>query len=210
MTKKVVTPEVVEFIRQKVTNEHLSHRDISKKLKEEKKITLSYKMVGKISRFFNFEPRKNTRRITTHVHRKKYLKRENIIEHRINYNFLENIRYIFSYFLNFECEDINRDQLELLLYLYPKYVFSKDEFYKHCKLIKVSQRNSFEELRRKRYIKVYREPKRYKALYAITEKTKVLCNRIHLACTGELDFKPSEKTETTQKLTDIIKAFRER
>ena len=100
------------------------------------------------------------------------------------YDFLQYTRLVFKWAT--ENYDLNRAQLELLLYLYPKAVFTRSEFKYFHRTIGIWENKSLQMYMEKGYIKIWREKKgRRRTLYELSDKGRRLCARMHRMCTGE-------------------------
>ena len=167
--------------------ENTSYRNIVAEM-EKDDLFISVGMVGKIRKKYNVKSSKL--RVTTAVHRRRYLKRKDVVDHRIPYDFLTNIRDIYKWILK-EYKHINRDDLELLLYLYPKYIFKSAEFTQYQNdIIYPREHTLFTKFMKLGLIKEFRKSR--PPLYCLTESAKKICSDMHLACAGELDYKPKK------------------
>lgn len=103
------------------------------------------------------------------------------------YDFLQYIRIVMRWALA-NNESLSKAKLEMLLYLYPKGAFSFSQFYKYHKTISLYQRKTLDELIKDGWVYVWR-PKSGKkvALYALTNKAKNLCDKMHKYCVGDED-----------------------
>lgn len=106
--------------------------------------------------------------------------------HRISrdYDFLQYIRPVFKWATtNY---DISRPHLEMLLYLYPKGLFTKNEFVSYHRIIGMYQSKNLKLLIDKGFIYIWRPRKANdKALYALTNKAKRLCGKMHKVLVGD-------------------------
>jgi len=111
-----------------------------------------------------------------------------------DYDFLQYIRVVFRWALS-NHDELTKGKLEMLLFLYPKGAFSFSEFYKFHKTISLYQRKTLDELIKSGYIYLWR-PKSGKqvALYALTNKAKDLCDKMHKYCVGDEEL-PTEPKE---------------
>lgn len=101
-----------------------------------------------------------------------------------DYDFLQYVRPVFRWAT--ENSGLTRAQIELLLYLYPKGVFTKKEFYDFHRLIGMYQIKTFKMFTDKGFMTVWRQKKRnQKALYCLTNKSKQICDKMHKFLTGE-------------------------
>lgn len=116
------------------------------------------------------------------VTRKKPLPQYNSIR---DYDFLQYIRVVFKWALK-NNPDLSRAKLEMLLYLYPKGVFTYSKFHKYYKTIGLYQNKALSEFMEDGYIKVWQPKKGNQAkLYSLTNKAKSLCDIMHKYCTGD-------------------------
>lgn len=104
-----------------------------------------------------------------------------------DYDFLQYIRIVFKWAVK-DNPTLSRAKIEMLLYLYPKGAFTYSQFHKFYKTIGIYQSKALAEFVENGYIKVWknrtgRSPK----LYALTDKSKMLCDTMHKYCTGEKD-----------------------
>lgn len=102
-----------------------------------------------------------------------------------DYDFLQYIRIIFKWAI--ANHDLKRPELELLLYLYPMGTFSKNEFSVFHKTMGIYQQKTFQKMIQNGWIVMWRPKKgRQNALFTLTNKSKILCSRIHKMCVGEI------------------------
>ena len=81
---------------------------------------------------------------------------------------------------------LDRDSIELLLYLQPIGIFNMHQAENMCKTIKLRPGKFFKNLIEKGFIKVWREKKgKQLALYTLTQKASLVCTLIHKMITGE-------------------------
>jgi len=98
---------------------------------------------------------------------------------RIEYDFLKYVRIVFKWALE-NNKDLNRPNLELLLYLYGVGAFSKKQFNDYHKLLGLYAIKTLTEFEENGWIKLWRAQKgRQHALYTLTQKGKILCNKMH-------------------------------
>lgn len=102
-----------------------------------------------------------------------------------DYDFLQYIRVVMRWALS-NNETLTKGKLEMLLYLYPKGAFSFSQFYKFHKTISLYQRKTLDELIKDGWVYLWR-PKNGSevALYALTNKAKTLCDKMHKYCVGD-------------------------
>ncbi len=101
-----------------------------------------------------------------------------------DFDFLQYIRIVFKWAVKSH-PSLNRAKIEMLLYLYPKGAFTYSQFHTYYKTIGIYQSKALTEFVKEGYIYVWknrtgRSPK----LYALTTKTKDLCNNMHKYCAG--------------------------
>ena len=199
-----VTPDQLKKIIS-LLEDNISYSNIVEQMKVDG-LSISAMMVGKIRKKYNVKPKNNVR-VTTAVHRKRYLKRKNIVDHRIHYDFLTNIREVFRWGL--KMYDLTQEEMDLLLYLYPKYIFKTSEFniYQN-EVIKPKRNSMFDDFVKSGLVVKFRgktvvgEP----PLYQLSEKAKEICSKMHLACTGEFDFKP-KRSDKVSYFNDLLKGI---
>jgi len=101
-----------------------------------------------------------------------------------DYDFLQYIRPVFKWAT--ENSGLTRPQVELLLYLYPKGVFPKSDFFNYHKILGMYQSKTFDMFMKEGFINVWRPKKKsQKALYCLTNKAKQICDKMHKFLTGE-------------------------
>lgn len=101
-----------------------------------------------------------------------------------DYDFLQYIRPVFKWAT--ENSGLTRPQVELILYLYPKGVFTKKDFYDYHKILGMYQIKTFQMMVKDGFIVTWRPKKRgQKALYSLTNKAKQMCDKMHKFLTGE-------------------------
>lgn len=102
-----------------------------------------------------------------------------------DYDFLQYIRIVMRWALD-NNDSLTKGKLEMLLYLYPKGAFSFSQFYKYHKTISLYQRKTLDELIKDGWVYLWR-PKsgNQVALYALTNKAKTLCDKMHKYCVGD-------------------------
>tara|TARA_R110000796_G_scaffold59371_4_gene136853 strand:- start:29587 stop:30276 length:690 start_codon:yes stop_codon:yes gene_type:complete len=110
-----------------------------------------------------------------------------------DYDFLQYIRIVFRWALKTH-KDLNRGALETLLFLYPKGAFTYTEFHIYYKTIGMYQSHVLAEFIENGWVKVWKKRTgRSPKLYALTDKSKRLCDDIHKYCVG--DKKMSEESD---------------
>lgn len=113
-----------------------------------------------------------------------------------DYDFLQYIRIVMRWALD-NNETLTKGKLEMLLYLYPKGAFSFTQFYKFHKTISLYQRKTLDELIKDGWVYLWRPKSGSEvALYALTNKAKTLCDKMHKYCVGdeELPIEPENNT----------------
>jgi len=101
-----------------------------------------------------------------------------------DYDFLQYIRIVFKWAVK-KHPELNRAKIEMLLYLYPKGAFTFSDFHKYYKTIGIYQNKALAEFLKDGYIRVWKpRTGRTAKLFALTEKTKDLCDTMHKYCTG--------------------------
>lgn len=106
---------------------------------------------------------------------------------RIEYDFLKYIRVIFKWALENNPE-LNRPELELLLYLYGIGAFSRKQFNDYHKLLGLYSIRTLDKFEKEGYIKLWRKKKgKEHALYTLTQKAKIMCNKMHRYACGVED-----------------------
>jgi hypothetical protein len=98
---------------------------------------------------------------------------------RIDYDFLMYIRIVFKWATE-NYPDLSRPEIEILLYLYGLGAFSKKQFNDYHKLVSLFAIKSLNHFVNKGYVQLWR-PRKGKeyALYTLTQKAKLLCNKMH-------------------------------
>jgi len=119
-----------------------------------------------------------------------------------DYDFLQYVRPVFRWAT--KNSNLNRSQVELLLYLYPKGVFTKKEFYDYHKIMGIYQIKTFNLFMENGFMNVWR-PKKVgqKALYVLTNKAKQLCDKMHKFLTGEKEIPVSPQHNILAKDTGV-------
>lgn len=101
-----------------------------------------------------------------------------------DYDFLQYVRPVFRWAT--ENSGLTRAQIELILYLYPKGVFTKQDFYDYHKILGMYQIKTFQMMVKEGFIVTWRPKKRgQKALYSLSNKAKQICSKMHKFLTGE-------------------------
>lgn len=102
---------------------------------------------------------------------------------RVEYDFLKYIRVVFKWATD-NNSDLSRPQIELLLYLYGLGAFSRKQFNDYHKLVGMYGIKTLKKFEDEGWIKLWRRKKgREHALYTLTQKAKIMCNKMHrFAC----------------------------
>lgn len=108
---------------------------------------------------------------------------------RVDYDFLKFIRVAFKWALE-NNPTLTRSQIEMLLYLYNLGAFDAVQFNEYHKLIGIYQVKTLQQFEDEGYLKVWRaggvkDGKKFAKLYALTQKGKTLCSKLHRICCGE-------------------------
>ena len=119
-----------------------------------------------------------------------------------DYDFLTYIRVVFKWAT--ENTGLSRPHIELLLYLYPRGTFTKSDFFEYHKLIGIYQIKTFKSMIDEGWIYMWRPRKNNEsALYALTNKAKTICSKMHQFCVGDKDI-------PTTKISNKVAASSER
>lgn len=103
---------------------------------------------------------------------------------RIEYDFLKYIRVVFKWVAD-NYPELNRPEVELLLYLYGIGAFSKKQFNDYHKLLGLYSIKTLKKFEKDGWIRVWRVRKgREHALYTLTQKAKIMCNKMHRYAAG--------------------------
>jgi hypothetical protein len=120
-----------------------------------------------------------------------------------DYDFLQYIRPVFRWALS--NNDVNKGELEMLLYLYPKGVFTKSDFFKYQKIISIKQQLVFNSFLERGLIKMWRpKARKESALYSLTHKTKKMCDLMHKVLVGDMDLPELPKNNEIAKGKKVI------
>lgn len=102
---------------------------------------------------------------------------------RIDYDFLKYIRLVFKWAI--ENNELNRPQLEFLLYLYGIGAFSRKQFDDYHKLIGLYSVKTLQWFMDEGWVTIWRtKSKESHMLYVVTQKGKMLCNLMHKYAAG--------------------------
>jgi hypothetical protein len=118
---------------------------------------------------------------------------------RVEYDFLKYIRIIFKWATD-NYPELNRPKIEFLLYLYSLGAFSRkqfDDFHKTVGLYSVKTLKGFEE---GGWITTWRTKKgKSHALYVLTHKAKLMCNKMHKFAAGTEEIPMNELSNAMMK-----------
>lgn len=122
-----------------------------------------------------------------------------------DYDFLQYIRLVYNW--AYRNSDLNKGELEMLLYLYPRGVFKKATFFKYQKTISIKQQLVLRSLLDRGWLVVWRPKTRDRAmLLTLSQKAKKLCDRMHKMLVGEMDMAETpDKNEIAKKKLTIDK-----
>ena len=119
----------------------------------------------------------------------------------VEYDFLQYVRVVYKWAL--ENNELRRGESDLLLYLYPKGVFTWTQFHTYHKIVAIYQRKTLDRFLDKGWVRVWRPKKGTEvALYIITSKSKDLCKKMHRYCTGDLEL-PTDRSNKLVTNTDV-------
>jgi hypothetical protein len=100
------------------------------------------------------------------------------------YDFLQYIRVVFKWAT--ANTNLTRQNIEMLLYLYPRGAFTNYKFNKYHKIMAIYQTKTFDILMKGGWIYLWRAKNgREPALYTLSDKAKVLCDNMHKFSTGD-------------------------
>lgn len=100
------------------------------------------------------------------------------------YTFLQYIRLVYRWATS--NYDLNRSQLELLLYLYGEGLFTRYNFSQSHQMIGLMENITFKSFMEKGWIILYKEKtSKSPRLYTLSDKGKKLCARMHKMLMGE-------------------------
>lgn len=98
---------------------------------------------------------------------------------RVDYDFLKYIRVVFKWATD-NYPELSKPEIELLLYLYGTGAFSKKQFNDYHKLLGLYSIKTLKKFEEGGWIKLWRNRKgREHALYTLTHKAKLMCNKMH-------------------------------
>lgn len=125
-----------------------------------------------------------------------------------DYDFLQYIRVVMHWAV--EYSGLKKSEVELLLYLYPKGTFSKTDFCNYHRLIGMYQFLTLNRMMADGWVYKWRDAKprmKQTALYALTNKSKIMCSKMHQFCVGEKDFPLNTKTNPILKSKERIDGY---
>lgn len=103
---------------------------------------------------------------------------------RVEYDFLKYIRIIFKWATD-NYPDLNRPQIEFLLYLYSLGAFSRKQFDDYHKLIGLYSVKTLKKFQDEGWITKWRTRKgNSHALWVLTHKGKLMCSKMHKFAAG--------------------------
>lgn len=106
---------------------------------------------------------------------------------RVEYDFLKYIRVAYKWALE-NHPTLTRSQIDLLLYLHCLGAFSRTQFDDYHRLVGIYSVKTLTKFIDEGYIKVWKTAdKKSHMLYAFTQKSKYLCNKMHRYCCGVED-----------------------
>ena len=106
---------------------------------------------------------------------------------RVDYDFLKYIRMVFRWALENNPE-LKRNDIEMLLYLYPIGAFSMSQFSAFHKTMGLYSIKTMSKFMKAGYIEVWRERRgNEKKLYHLTQKAKVMCAKMHKFSCGDAE-----------------------
>jgi len=118
---------------------------------------------------------------------------------RVEYDFLKYIRVVMRWATENHPE-LSRGQIELLLYLYTLGAFSQNQFNQYHRILGMYAAKTMDLLIDHGYIRMWRAKRgRVCALYVLTHKAKLMCNRMHKFCVGEEEMPESARFNNIAK-----------
>ena len=174
--------EILDLIVMYRTEHKLSYRAIEKRLGVSRET--ARKHCVKVLPEESLKPKRvNKARVKNNVKTKikRPLPQYNSVR---DFDFLQYIRIVFKWAVK-NNTDLSRSKIETLLYLYPKGAFTYSQFYKYYKTIGMYQSKALAEFIKSGYIKVWKlRTGRTPKLFALTDKAKILCDKMHKYCVG--------------------------
>jgi hypothetical protein len=118
------------------------------------------------------------------------------------YDFLKYIRVVFRWAT--EHTGLSRPEIEVILYLYSKGVFTKAEFADYYKTIGLTTKARWQKYMDDGWIREWRTSKRnMKGLFDLTSKAKIVCSKMHQMCVGDMDIPTSRRSNPMNRNKDI-------
>jgi hypothetical protein len=103
---------------------------------------------------------------------------------RIEYDFLKYIRVVFKWAAD-NYPELNRPEVEFLLYLYGVGAFSKKQFNDYHMLLGLYSIKTLKKFEKDGWIKLWRTKNgKTHALYTLTHKAKMMCSKMHRFSAG--------------------------
>ena len=129
---------------------------------------------------------------------------------RVDYDFLKYIRLVFKWAQ--ENYNLNRPKIELMLFLYGTGAFSKKQFNDFHKVVGMYADKSLKNLIDEGWVTQWRPANRYKkihALYTLTQKAKIMCNKMHKYSCGidEIPLTPDKNILVQKKEEKRINSY---
>jgi hypothetical protein len=123
-----------------------------------------------------------------------------------DYDFLQYIRPVFRWAQ--DNSDLTTGELHMILYLYPQGVFTRTTFFDYQRTISIKQQLVFKSLIERGWIKVWSPKTRKQAtLYALTNKSKRLCDKMHKVLVGDADLPVTTKHNKTASKDKAINKY---
>jgi hypothetical protein len=161
----------------------------------------------------NFEGRRRTSGTHSEVifkSEKRLRKKPMKYSSKVEYDFLQYIRIVMRWaYSNIE---LPQRYIELLLYLYPIGVFTMFQFRSMCRTISMYEKKQLDMLVDKGFIRIWRPRKgiMQAELYTLTDKSRLLCARMHKMCVAEEKIPISSHNAMTKSEFRIDKYFLEK
>lgn len=150
------------------------HRQQVAKLEKEREIKLRKKRAKKVGYKDGYG---NTIKVNTKIPYPRY-------RSRIEYDFLKYIRVVFKWVAD-NYPELNRPEVELLLYLYGTGAFSRKQFNDYHKLLGLYSVKTLRKFEKEGWIRLWRTRNgKTHALYTLTHKAKIMCNKMHRFAAG--------------------------
>jgi len=98
---------------------------------------------------------------------------------KVEYDFLKYVRVVFKWAVE-NYPELTRPEIEFLLYLYGIGAFSKKQFNDYHKLLGLYSIKTLQKFEDTDFIHIWRVRRGNEhALYTLTQKSKILCNKMH-------------------------------